>query len=76
MKAQTYMLTSLNCPNCAAKLEKAVAAMEGVKEARVGFGTGTLNVQYDETKLGEKEIKDTIRRFNLDVTAVLPGRVK
>ena len=76
MKAQTYVLQSLNCPNCAAKLQKAVSGLPGVTEARVSFGTGALNVQFDETVLDERKIKDTIRKFNLEVSTVIPGRVK
>lgn len=76
MKAQTYVLSNLNCPNCAAKLEKAVAGLEGVKEARVSFGTGALNVQYDEAVFEDRKVRDTVRKFNLDISAVLPGRVK
>ncbi|HHW27789.1 MAG TPA: heavy-metal-associated domain-containing protein [Firmicutes bacterium] len=76
MKAQTYMLQDLNCPNCAAKLQKAVAGLPGVSEARVSFGTGALNVQFDEAVLDEQKIKDTVRKFNLEILTVLPGRAK
>lgn len=76
MKAQTYMLSNLNCPNCAAKLERAVTGIEGVKESRVSFGTGALAVQYDEAVVDEGKIRDTVHRFNLEISAVLQGRVK
>jgi Cu+-exporting ATPase len=76
MKAQTYMFRNLNCPNCAAKLEKAVLGLQGVQEVKVSFGAGTMNVQYDEAVLDEQKVKDTIRKFNLDVAATMPGRVK
>ena len=76
MKAQTYVLQSLNCPNCAARLQKAVSLLQGVSEANVSFATGALNVQFDEAVLDEQKIKDTIRKFNLEVRTVMPGRVK
>lgn len=75
MKAQRYMFKNLNCPNCAAKPEKAVSALPGVQEAKVSFGTGALTVKYDETVANEESIHDTFRKFNLDVASVLPGRV-
>jgi len=75
MKAQRYMFKNLNCPNCAAKLEKAVGALPGVQEAKVSFGTGSMSVKYDEAIASEQSIRDTCRKFNLDITAVLPGRV-
>ena len=76
MKAQTYLFKNLNCPNCAAKLEKAVAGLEGVAEAKVSYGTGAMNVKFDETVLDEQKVKDTIRKFNLDIATVMPGRIK
>lgn len=76
MKAQTYVLQSLNCPNCAARLQKAVSGLPGVSDARVSFGTGSLSVQFDEAVLDEQKIKETIRKFNLEVSTVIPARVK
>ncbi len=74
MKKQMIMLRNLNCPNCAAKLEKALSKMEGVKSAKVSFGSGTLNIEYDSEKLPEDKIKQMIAQFNVGVGAVLPGR--
>jgi copper chaperone CopZ len=44
MKSQMMMLRNLNCPNCAAKLQKAAQALPGMSEAKVAFASGTLNV--------------------------------
>ncbi|MGE5507462.1 MAG: heavy-metal-associated domain-containing protein [Chitinophagales bacterium] len=73
MESQMMMLRNLNCPNCAAKLEKAARELPGLTEARVAFASGTLNVAYDETKLNENEIKSLVRRFGVDVATVLPA---
>jgi len=40
----TFRLTGLDCADCAEKVERAVAGMPGVAEARVNFGAGTLTV--------------------------------
>lgn len=76
MKAQSFILSNLNCPNCAAKLERAVRALPGVKEARVSFGSGILTVEYDETALSDRKVREVIRQFNLDITTVMPARGK
>ena len=47
IRREMIMLSGLNCPTCAAKLEKAVQATPGVTEAKVVFGAGSLNVEYD-----------------------------
>lgn len=74
MKRQMIMLANLNCPVCAAKLEKAAKALPGMKSAKVSFGTGALNVEYDEAALPESAIRDVARQLGLEVATVLAGR--
>ncbi len=73
MKSQMIMLRNLNCPNCAAKLQKAAQEMPGMRSARVAFATGTLNVEYDPEKLSEANLRELVKRFGLEVAAFLPG---
>jgi Cd2+/Zn2+-exporting ATPase len=42
----TYLLEGLDCADCAAKLEKKIAAVPGVVKAKVHFGTGKLVVEH------------------------------
>ena len=39
-----YRLTGLTCTNCAAKFEKNVQALEGVRDAKVNYGAAKLSV--------------------------------
>ncbi|MGE5554316.1 MAG: heavy-metal-associated domain-containing protein [Betaproteobacteria bacterium] len=73
MKSQMIMLRNLNCPNCAAKLQKAAQELPGMRMAHVAFATGTLNVEYDPELLTEETIRGLVKRFGLAVAAVLPG---
>jgi copper chaperone CopZ len=68
MKRQMLMLTNLNCPTCAAKLEQAVQALPGMKTAKVSFASGTLNVEYDPAKLSEADLRALARRFGVGVS--------
>lgn len=68
MKSRMLMLTNLNCPNCAAKLEQAVRGLPGVKTARVAFASGTLNVEYDPEKLSEADLRALAHRFGVGVS--------
>lgn len=74
MTKQMVMLANLTCPSCAGKLEKAAAALPGMKSARVAFGTGALHVEYDETMLTQAQIRDVVKQQGLDVTMVMNGR--
>lgn len=41
-----FRLSGLDCGDCAAKLEKRVAALNGVQSATVNFGAGKLTVEH------------------------------
>lgn len=45
-----WVLEGLHCPDCAARVEKAVSKIQGVQRATVGFPSGLLRVKYN---LGE-----------------------
>lgn len=46
-KPTIYRVNGLSCANCAAKFEKNVKNIDGVTEAKVNFGAGTLSVCGD-----------------------------
>lgn len=71
MKRQMIMLNDLNCPSCAAKLEKAVQNLPGMKRAAVAFGTGALTVEFEETELEESRLKELIRHLGLGIATVV-----
>lgn len=41
-----WILEGLHCPDCAARIEKAVSTLPGVERATVGFPSGLLRVNY------------------------------
>ena len=43
-----YTITGLDCPNCAAKLEKAISGIEGVKKASVSFIAAKMIIEAEE----------------------------
>jgi Cd2+/Zn2+-exporting ATPase len=45
MAEKTYILNNLCCPQCAAKIEKHVAALEGVSWALVDFSVQRLTIE-------------------------------
>ena len=67
---KTFLLKGLDCPNCAAKIERAVSAIDGVQEASVSFITTKMILEADETKMEDimKKIKKAVKRADSDVT--------
>lgn len=45
---KTFILEDLDCANCAAKIENAVAALDGVIAVTVSFMTQKLTLEADE----------------------------
>lgn len=64
---ENILLSGLNCPSCAADLEKALKQLDGVDEAAVAFGTGTVEIAYDRTQLAPEQIDQVIGHFGLGV---------
>ena len=56
------------CAHCEARVNKAVLALEGVKNCTASAANGTVAVEYDENKVTLKEIKDAIAAQDYEVT--------
>lgn len=53
---ERYRVTGMTCSACSSHVEKAVGRLDGVEKASVNLLTGTMEVSYDEDRLGESEI--------------------
>ena len=64
-----FKLQDLDCANCAAKIERGVAAIDGVSSATVNFLTTKLIFEAEEDNLEEvvKKAKKVIRKIEPDV---------
>ena len=64
MTSKTYPL-KVDCAACAAKIEKKLAAIEGVGACSVNFFAARLNIETDDARHGEimKEAVRVIRRI-------------
>ncbi|MBR1677772.1 MAG: cation transporter [Clostridia bacterium] len=50
---KVFKLEDLDCANCAAKMERAIAGIEGVREVSVSFMTQKLTIDADDEKFDE-----------------------
>lgn len=48
---KVYKLQDLDCANCAAKMERAIAKIDGVTSADVSFMAQRLTIEADESKM-------------------------
>jgi Cd2+/Zn2+-exporting ATPase len=63
-------LSGLDCADCAAKLEKRVAAMAGVQAVTVNFGAGKMTVEHTIT---DNEIIETVQQAGYQAVADITG---
>ena len=57
---KVYKLEDLDCANCAAKMERAIAKLEGVKSVTVSFLTQKMTIETeadDQTALMQQVVK-------------------
>lgn len=55
---KTYKLEDLDCANCAAKMERSIAKLDGVHSVNVSFIAQKLTIEADDDKF--EEIMDKV----------------
>lgn len=65
---KTYQILDLDCADCAAKIEKSIQKIPGVKNASVGFLTRRLVIEADEADFEEilKKARKAARKVEPD----------
>ena len=66
---QSFRLKGLDCANCAAKLERALAKLEGVERASVNFLTQRMSLEGDDARWDEviTSVKALVHKMEPDV---------
>lgn len=65
---KVFKLQDLECANCAAKMEKAIAKLDGVQSVRVNFMTQKMTLEANEERFETliKEAEKVIHTFEPD----------
>ncbi len=65
---KVYRLEDLDCANCAAKMERSILKIEGVRDASVSFVTQRLSIDADDDGFEEimKKVEKTCRKVEPD----------
>ena len=67
-----YKLDEIDCANCAAKLERAVSKIDGVKEANVNFVAQKMSLEVDDDRAEQvlAEVKKVCARLEPDCALI------
>ena len=76
MKKETLNITGMTCAACANAVERSVRKLEGVESASVNLAVETLTVEYDETAVDIKDVKDAVIRAGYGVEEPKTSNVK
>lgn len=68
-----YQLEDLDCANCAAKMERAVAKIEGVSSVNISFMAQKMTLEVEDSIFDEilKKVVKTCKKIEPDCTIVL-----
>lgn len=56
MRKEKFDVTGMTCSACSSRVEKCVSKLEGTEEVSVNLLTNSMQVEYDESILGEEQI--------------------
>jgi Cd2+/Zn2+-exporting ATPase len=65
---ETFTAPEMDCPSCAAKVENAVEAVDGVTAYRTQPTTGKVTVTFDRSRVSAAEIQRAIEAAGYEVT--------
>lgn len=60
-------VTGVNCPKCRLDIEGIVGKFEGVKEVKMDYMTGNVNIKYDYEKIDLPFIEERIEGLGYDI---------
>ena len=70
---KVYKLEDLDCANCAAKIERAIAKIDGVDAVSISFMAQRMSIEADESRLDEimREVVKVCRKVEPDCRILL-----
>ena len=70
---KVYKVEDLDCANCAAKMERAIAKIDGVDAVSISFMAQRMSIEADESRLDEimREVVKVCRKVEPDCRILL-----
>ncbi len=70
MKNLKLKIEGMHCTSCAFDIDGQLEDTEGVVESNTNYAKSETEVKFDESKLGDKKIIDTIQKIGYHVKSV------
>lgn len=56
----TLKVEGMTCAHCKAAVEEELSALEGVERSNADFEKGTVEISYDESRVGTADLKGAV----------------
>lgn len=76
MTKEKFSVTGMSCSACSAHVEKSVSALKGVQQVTVNLLTNSMQVEYDEAAVSEKDIVKAVKKGGYGASPDQAGKVK
>ncbi|MCX7922269.1 MAG: heavy metal translocating P-type ATPase [Clostridia bacterium] len=67
IRKEAVKISGMSCAACAARIEKALNKLEGVKQASVNFAIEKATVEFDDGILNREKVDETIKKLGFDI---------
>jgi Cu+-exporting ATPase len=67
MKTATFGIGGMHCASCAARNERVLSKIAGVRSANVNFGTHSARIEFDEAAVSESTLHEAVVRNGYQV---------
>jgi Cu+-exporting ATPase len=69
MKSAVYEVKGMSCASCAVRIQKTVKNLTGVDTADINYATEKLSLSYDEAKLDQATLTDSVKKIGYELVA-------
>lgn len=67
LKKESLKITGMSCAACAARIEKGLNKLEGVKQATVNFAVEKATIEFEDTAVNTDKFEETIQKLGYGV---------
>ena len=68
MKKIQFTVTGMNCAACSASVTRALTSLDGTTDVNVNLTTGKTYVVFDESKINEQKIYESVKQIGFGVS--------
>ncbi len=71
-RKENFNISGMSCAACAARIEKGLNRIEGIKQANVNFAVEKATVEYEDTQIDSSKIIEIVKKLGYDVLQEAP----